>query len=46
LSYDAPNWMKQGYNDCLNTRNKFSKLFSPNHKISLSILNELKEPRF
>jgi hypothetical protein len=38
--------MKLGHKGHLNTRNKFPKMFSPNLKISLSILDELEEPRF
>jgi hypothetical protein len=38
--------MKLGYNGHLNTRNKFSKRFFLNPKISLPILDKLEEPRF
>jgi hypothetical protein len=38
--------MKLGHKGHLNTRNKFLKRFFPNPKISLLILDELKEPRF
>jgi hypothetical protein len=38
--------MKLGHKGHLNTRNKFQKRFFPNPKISLSILEELKESRF
>jgi hypothetical protein len=38
--------MKLGHKDHHNTRNKFSKRVFPNPKISLSILDQLKEPRF
>jgi hypothetical protein len=38
--------MKLGHKDHLNTLNKFSKRFFPNPKISLPILDELKESRF
>jgi hypothetical protein len=38
--------MNLGDKSHLNTRNKFSKWVFPNPKVSLSILNELKEPRF
>jgi hypothetical protein len=46
LRYEAQNGVKLGHKSHLNTRNKFSKRFSPNLKISLSILDELEEPRF
>jgi hypothetical protein len=38
--------MKLGHKGHLNTRNKFSKRFFPNPKISPLIFDELKEPRF
>jgi hypothetical protein len=38
--------MNLGDKSHLNTRNKFSKWAFPNPKVSLSILNEIKEPRF
>jgi hypothetical protein len=38
--------MKLGHKSHLNTRNKFSKRFSPNLKKFLPILNELKKYRF
>jgi hypothetical protein len=38
--------MKLGHKGHLNTRNKFSKRFFPNPKISLPILEELEKPRF
>jgi hypothetical protein len=46
LRYKAPNWKKLGQKGHLNTRNKFPKKFFPNPKISFSILDELKKPRF
>jgi hypothetical protein len=38
--------MKQGHKGHLNKSNKFPKRFFPNPKISLLILDELKEFRF
>jgi hypothetical protein len=38
--------MKLEYKGHFNTRNKFSKRFFPNLKISLPILDELEESRF
>jgi hypothetical protein len=38
--------MKLGHNGHLNTGNKFPKRFFPNSKISLPILDELKESKF
>jgi hypothetical protein len=38
--------MKLGHNDHLNTRNKFQKRLFSNPKISLPVLDELKETRF
>jgi hypothetical protein len=38
--------MKLGHKGNLNTRNKFPKLFFPNPKISLPILDELKNLGF
>jgi hypothetical protein len=38
--------MKLGHKDHLNIRNKFPKRFSPNPKISLPILDELKNLGF
>jgi hypothetical protein len=38
--------MKLGHRSHLNTRNKFQKRFFPNPKISLPILDELKESTF
>jgi hypothetical protein len=38
--------MKLGHKGHLNIRNKFSKRFFPNSKISLSILDELKNLGF
>jgi hypothetical protein len=38
--------MKLGHKGHLNTRNKFPKRFSPNSKIFLLILDELKKPKF
>jgi hypothetical protein len=38
--------MKLGHKGHLNTRNKFSKRFFSNPKISLSILDELEKPKF
>jgi hypothetical protein len=38
--------MKLGHKGHLNTRNKFLMMFFPNPKISLLILDELKEHRF
>jgi hypothetical protein len=46
LSYEAENGMKLGHEGHLNTRKKFPKKFFSILKISLSILDELKEPRF
>jgi hypothetical protein len=46
LSYKVPNWIKLGHKGHINTRNKFPKMFFPNPKISLLILDELKESRF
>jgi hypothetical protein len=46
LSNKAPNWMKLGYKGHLNTRNKFPKEVFPNPKISLLILDELKNLGF
>jgi hypothetical protein len=46
LSYEAQNGIKIGQKGHLKTRNKFPKKFFLNPKISLSILDELKEPRF
>jgi hypothetical protein len=46
LSYEAKNGMKLGYEGHLNTRKKFPKKFFSILKISLLILDELKEPRF
>jgi hypothetical protein len=46
LSYGASKWMKLGHNGHLNTSNKFPMRVFQNLKISLPILNELKEPRF
>jgi hypothetical protein len=38
--------MVLGHKGQFNTRNKFSKMFFPNLKISLPILHEFKKPRF
>jgi hypothetical protein len=38
--------MKLGHKGHLNTKNKFSKRFFPNPKISIPILDILEEPRF
>jgi hypothetical protein len=46
LSYGAPKWIKLGHKGHLNTRNKLPKRVFRNPKISLSILDELDEPRF
>jgi hypothetical protein len=43
LSYETQKWMKLGHKGHVNTRNKFSKRFFPNPKISLPILDELKK---
>jgi hypothetical protein len=46
LSYEAQNLLKLGQNGHLNARNKFSKRFFPNPKISLPVLVEHENPRF
>jgi hypothetical protein len=43
LSYRAPKKIKLGHKGHLNIRNKFPKEVFPNPKISLLILDELKE---
>jgi hypothetical protein len=46
LSYGTSNQMKLGHKGHLNTRNNFPKKFLPNPKISLLILDELKNLDF
>jgi hypothetical protein len=46
MSYRLQKWMKLGHKGQLNTKNKFPMSFFSNPKISIPILDELKEPRF